>query len=95
MILKAFIMMTLILITKKSMGNGVIDDITDFIYVEPEKFNNMLTNEMAEEIDMMNEKMLTGKPQICSSGARKMGNKRQIPGNTCCLATDIKCKSYC
>ena len=30
----------------------------DLIYLEPEKFNNMLTNEMATEIDMMNEKML-------------------------------------
>ncbi len=40
------------------MGNGVIDDITDLIYVVPEKFNNMLTNEMADEIDRMNEKML-------------------------------------
>ena len=48
----------LILVTKKSMGNGVINDITDLIYVEPEKFNNMLTNEMADEIDKMNEKML-------------------------------------
>jgi len=40
------------------MGNGVIDDITDFIYVMPDKFNYMLTTEMAAEIDLMNEKML-------------------------------------
>ena len=48
----------IILVTKKSMGNGIICDISDLIYVEPDKFNNMLTNEMSEEIDRMNEKMM-------------------------------------
>ena len=77
------------------MGNGVIDDITDLIYVEPEKFNNMHTNEMAAEIDMMNEKMLKENRQICSYWTRQMGNKGQISWNSCCLAADFKCKSNC
>ena len=33
----------LLLFTSKSMGNGVIEDIADIVYVEPEKFDNMLT----------------------------------------------------
>ncbi len=33
------------------MGNGLMDDISDVIYLEPEKFDNMLTLKMAEEID--------------------------------------------
>ena len=48
----------LVLMTRKSMGNGIINDISDFIYIEPEKFNNMLTLDMADEIDRINEKML-------------------------------------
>jgi len=42
----------LLLVTKKSMGNGVIRDINDLIYLEPGEFNNMLTNQMASEIDI-------------------------------------------
>jgi len=48
----------MILLTKKSMGNGVIDDITDFIYIMPDEFNTLLTGEMASEINEMNEKMM-------------------------------------
>ena len=32
------------------MGNGVITGITDFIYIEPENFDNMLTIEMARRL---------------------------------------------
>jgi len=39
-----------ILVTKKSMGNGVIDDITDVIFVEPSKFDNMQTEKWREKL---------------------------------------------
>ncbi len=85
----------LILMTRKSMGNGVIDDISDFIYVDPEHFNNMLTDEMACEIAGMNEKMLKGNRQVCPSWSGEMGHKRQISWDPGDLATDLKCKGYC
>lgn len=47
-----------ILRSGKSMGNGLIDYISDLIYVEPDRFNNLSTGEMAEEIDSLNEKMM-------------------------------------
>ena len=62
------------------MGNGVIDDITDFIYVEPEKFNNMLTNEMADEIDMMNEKMLQENRRYVLLGPGRWGTRDRFLG---------------
>jgi hypothetical protein len=70
----------MILITKKSMGNGVIGDITDLIYVEPGKFNNMLTNEMAEEIDEMNEKMLSENRKYVLIGPGRWGTKDRFLG---------------
>ncbi len=70
----------MILITKKSMGNGVIEDITDLIYVEPGKFNNMLTNEMAEEIDEMNEKMLSENRKYVLLGPGRWGTKDRFLG---------------
>jgi hypothetical protein len=70
----------LILVTKKSMGNGVINDITDLIYIEPDKFNNMLTNEMANEIDRINEKMLKENRRYVLLGPGRWGTKDRFLG---------------
>jgi hypothetical protein len=70
----------LLLITRKSMGNGVIDDITDLIYVEPDKFNNMATNEMADEIDLMNERMLSENRKYVLIGPGRWGTKDRFLG---------------
>ena len=69
-----------ILISKKSMGNGVINDITDFIYVDPEKFNNKLTGEMAAEIDRMNEKMLRENRRYVLLGPGRWGTRDRFLG---------------
>jgi hypothetical protein len=69
-----------ILIAKKSMGNGVIDDISDFIYVLPDKFNTMFTNEMASEIDRMNEKMLLENRRYVLLGPGRWGTRDRFLG---------------
>ncbi|MGW8178578.1 MAG: hypothetical protein ACWGQW_07415, partial [bacterium] len=51
----------LVLVSKKSMGNGLLADITDVIYIDPERFNKLETVEMAEEIDSINRIMLDEK----------------------------------
>lgn len=70
----------LLLVTNKSMGNGVIKDITDIIYLEARKFNNMLTNEMAVEIDRMNEKMLRDNRRYVLIGPGRWGTKDRFLG---------------
>ena len=70
----------MLLVTRRSMGNGVINDITDIIYVEPDKFNNMLTNEMANEIDKMNEKMLRENRRYILLGPGRWGTKDRFLG---------------
>ncbi len=62
------------------MGNGVIDDISDIIYVEPEKFNNMLTVEMASEIEIMNEKMLRENERYILIGPGRWGSRDKFLG---------------
>ena len=47
----------IVLLSNKGMGNGLIDNISDFIYVDIEKFDKSETEEMAEEIEMLNKKM--------------------------------------
>ncbi len=70
----------MILMTRKSMGNGVVSDITDLIYVDPDKFNNMLTNEMADEIDLMNEKMMSENRKYVLIGPGRWGTKDRFLG---------------
>jgi hypothetical protein len=70
----------LILVTRKSMGNGIIDNISDIIYVEPEKFNNMVTVEMASEIDMINEKMLRENRRYVLLGPGRWGTRDKYLG---------------
>jgi hypothetical protein len=70
----------LILVSKKSMGNGVIKDITDIIYIEPERFNNMLTAEMAAEIDLLNEKMMRENRRYVLLGPGRWGSRDRFLG---------------
>ncbi len=46
----------LILYAEKSMGNGMINTITDFIFVKNEVFDKTQTVEMAQEIEALNKK---------------------------------------
>jgi hypothetical protein len=62
------------------MGNGVISDITDLIYLEPNKFNNLLTNDMASEIDGINEKMLKENRRYVLIGPGRWGTKDRFLG---------------
>jgi hypothetical protein len=62
------------------MGNGIIDNISDFIFLEPEKFNNMLTGEMAEEIERMNGKMLKENRHYVLMGPGRWGTRDRFLG---------------
>lgn len=70
----------MVLVTRKSMGNGVISDITDLIYLEPSKFNNLLTGEMAEEIESMNKEMLSENRKYMLIGPGRWGSKDRFLG---------------
>ncbi len=48
---------TIVLYSEKEMGNGVMDDIHDVVFVDPETFDKGKTIEMAEEIDKINREM--------------------------------------
>jgi hypothetical protein len=48
--------------------------------VAPDKFNNMLTNEMAAEIDMMNEKMLQENKKYVLLGPGRWGTRDRFLG---------------
>jgi hypothetical protein len=70
----------LLLQSTKSMGNGKIDDICDLIYLEPEKFDNLQTIQMAEEIDRINERMLKENRKYVLIGPGRWGTKDKFIG---------------
>ncbi|MDQ1297372.1 MAG: hypothetical protein QG611_1354, partial [Bacteroidota bacterium] len=70
----------LVLESQKCMGNGIIEDISDVIYIEPEGFNNLLTDQMAEEIDKINEKMLRENRWYVLVGPGRWGSKDRFLG---------------
>ncbi len=47
----------LLLYSEKGMGNGLIDDIYDLIYVDRDIFDKSMTMEMADEIEVLNQKL--------------------------------------
>lgn len=70
----------LVLVTEKSMGNGVINDISDIIYIDNEKFDNTLTLEMAEEISAINEKMIMENRRYVLIGPGRWGTRDRFLG---------------
>ncbi len=76
----SIVMDDVILMTKKSMGNGIIDDITDVIYVEPSKFDFMQTEKMAAEIDAINDMMLQEGRRYVLIGPGRWGTRDRFIG---------------
>jgi hypothetical protein len=76
----SIVMDDVVLISKKSMGNGLIDDITDVIFLEPSKFNNMITEKMADEIDRMNDDMLKKNTRYLLIGPGRWGTHDKFIG---------------
>jgi hypothetical protein len=65
----------LILYSEKGMGNGMIDDIRDLIYVDREIFDKSMTEQMAEEIESLNQKMVAEDRRYVLIGPGRWGTR--------------------
>jgi len=70
----------MILKTFKSMGNGFIDNISDIVYIEPDLFDNTLTEKMVEEIEAINDKMLNEGRKYVLIGPGRWGTRDRFIG---------------
>jgi len=70
----------MVLLTNKSMGNGIIRDITDLIYLEPANFDTNLTVSMAQEIADINEKMVNENRKYILIGPGRWGTRDRFLG---------------
>jgi hypothetical protein len=65
----------LILFTDKGRGNGIINDITDVIYIDREHFDSSRTLEMAEEIERLNREMINSNRKYILIGPGRWGTR--------------------
>jgi len=70
----------IILKTSKSMGNGKLDDIYDLVYVVPEWFDHMKTEQMAKEIEQINTKMMRAGKKYILIGPGRWGTRDKFIG---------------
>lgn len=65
----------MLLYTENGLGNGMIDHITDFIYVDLDTFDKSETVEMTKEIEALNAKMMKLDKQYVLIGPGRWGTR--------------------
>ena len=70
----------MIIHAEKSMGNGKIDDITEMVYVDPEKFDRLKTREMAAQIEQINNRLVQEGRKYILIGPGRWGTRDPFIG---------------
>ncbi len=70
----------MLLYAEKSMGNGKIDSIDDVIFIKKDVFDKTKTMEMADEIDMLNKKMMDAGKKYILIGPGRWGTRDRFIG---------------
>lgn len=70
----------LLMYTEHGMGNGVIQDLTDIIYLDPNRFDKTRTPEMQAEIERFNEKMARLGKRYILIGPGRWGSRDRFLG---------------
>ena len=63
-----------ILLSDSALGNGIINNITDFVYVKPESFNAAKSPEITHRLEMINDKFLLEKKFYILVGPGRWGS---------------------
>jgi hypothetical protein len=70
----------LMLYSEMGMGNGIIDDISDVIFVDVKKFDKLKTEKMRDEIEMLNAGMLKAGKKYILIGPGRWGTRDRFIG---------------
>ncbi len=70
----------IILFSETGMGNGMIDTITDIIYVDRSTFDKSQTMQMAEEVDKLNSMMFKENRKYILMGPGRWGTRDRWSG---------------
>ncbi|MCT4602139.1 MAG: pyruvate, phosphate dikinase, partial [Marinifilum sp.] len=70
----------LLMLANKGMGNGKVNHIRDVIYMDLSKFDRTKTEEMAEEMEILNQKMKEQDRQYVLFGPGRWGTRDKFTG---------------
>ena len=63
-----------IILSNTALGNGIIKDIKDFIYIRPETFNASGNQEISKRLEVINERFLAEKKNYVLVGPGRWGS---------------------
>jgi len=63
-----------LIVSKSALGNGIIDNIHDIIYVRPQNFDAAKTNELVSYIDQLNKEFLDNDTNYILVGPGRWGS---------------------
>lgn len=63
-----------LLISEKALGNGIIDNLFDIVYVKPKAFKPEKTKEIAQEIDLLNKEFRKNNKNYILIGPGRWGS---------------------
>ncbi|MFO7618034.1 MAG: PEP/pyruvate-binding domain-containing protein [Bacteroidales bacterium] len=69
-----------LLYSERSLGNGRLRGVRDVVFVDPERFNKMKTEEMASEIENLNEKLRAERREYVLIGPGRWGSRDKFIG---------------
>ena len=64
----------LLIVSKSALGNGIVDDISDVIYVRPENFDSSKTKEIVDYIDDLNRQFIDNNRNYILIGPGRWGS---------------------
>ncbi len=70
----------IILYTESSLGNGIINNIHDVIFIDHDAFNRLKTDDMANEIEYLNNKLLSAEKKYILIGPGRWGTRDKSVG---------------
>lgn len=65
----------IVLYSEKEMGNGLIDDVEDIVFVDPDTFDKSKTEEMAQEMERINARMIKENRKYILIGPGRWGTR--------------------
>lgn len=65
----------IVLYSEKGMGNGLIDNVSNIIYLEPDNFDKSRTEEMVKEIEDLNSFMISQNKKYVLIGPGRWGTR--------------------
>jgi len=69
-----------LLASEQALGNGVLDTITDVVYVDPERFDIMKTRQIAAELEPFNRTLVEARKPYVLIGFGRWGTTDQAAG---------------